>query len=464
MLNVQTTEDDPNPSAAGDVGRPSPDWEAVFEDPDSGIISLIMRSRSPDAIRKSIDLIVSTLFSRAGDARRREAFSALLTDIAGTSESDDGSFELVRHRLAMLLRGIKDDRVVRARLTEAESYEAVEPVPCGPDRRREEPDIIADVGEPAGVASQWSLDASREIQAHGETFEVVRYEGHIVRQRLAGMPVPESLEQAFADVFLISLEERFAVLRGKLTADSPVGGRMPFLLSEEFAERYVSIVADDILPVLLPRCRSVFESLSHLKPEQWRIALMEEFTNREQRLRLWEAWQSAWLECTSQTPFPPKPGAGVHRSFHKEVRTGDSLPQQSMEDWRKDVSFIKKQNTAAVVVWSRFTAFAESFHAPLDQDNRLLMELFGRSAGGIVDQIAALLQIAVQRDGTARLFDTYQRGKSVDMALLAACYQYPDVFVTGAKPMLAVLVRSYGRRRRLEALPLTSRYLSDRMS
>jgi len=35
--------------------------------------------------------------------------------------------------------------------------------------------------------------------------------------------------------------------------------------------------------------------------------------------------------------------------------------------------------------------------------------------------------------------------------------------VTGERPMLNVLLRNYGRRRRLETLPLVSRYLGDRI-
>ncbi|MEQ8666270.1 MAG: hypothetical protein RIC16_11125 [Rhodospirillales bacterium] len=466
MIPLQSVENctKVDASSEGKVAE-VPDWEAIFEDPEYGVINLIMRSKSPSAIRKSIDLIVSTLFSRAGDKSRRDAFSSLLNDIADVAPDDEGGLDLVRHRMVKLLRGIKEDRVVRARLTESEIDEDAVQGPKGAERRRGEPDIIADATGGSGMSSQWSPTESGHVHAgaDGNTFEVVRHDGEAVWNRLKAMPTPVSLEEAFSDVFLASLEERFNVLRGKVTPDNPIGGRVPFLLSKAFAERYVSIVKEEILPVMIARCGRVYEPFAKSKPDKWRTGLADEFVHRDQRLRLWEAWQSAWLELTTQMALPPKPGSGANRPLRKEVRTGDSLPEQTVEEWRKDVSIIKRQNTLAAGVWNRFTAFAEDYHAPLDQDNRLLMELFGRSAGGIVEQIAALLQIALQKDGAPRLFETFQRGKSVDVAMLAACYQYPDVFVLGDRPMLSILVRGFGRRRRLEALPLTSRYLSDRM-
>lgn len=463
MIPLQATENESDPAAAARASGAAPDWESIFEDPEHGVISLIIRSRSPDSIRKSIDLIVSMLFARAGDAARRDAFSALLNDIANASDGDDETFDTIRHRLVKLLRGIKEDRVVRARLTDAEHENGSDQEVSGAERRRDEPDIIADAVGADEENACWSPTESARVDRDGASYEAVKFDDAAMHERIRSMPPPSSLEEAFADVFLVSLEERFSVLRGKVTEKNAIGGRLPFLLSEAFASRYLAIVREQILPVMIPRCRSVYQPFAGSAPEDWRTDLAESFALRDQRLCLWEAWQSAWLELTTQTPLPPKPGTGPNRPMRKEVRTGDSLPQQTLEEWRKDVAIIKRQNASAAGIWGRFTAFAEGFHAPLDQDNRLLMELFGRSAGGIVDQVAALLQIAVQKDGASRLFETYQRGKSVDMALLAACYQYPDLFVTGDRPMLSVLVRGFGRRRRLEALPLTSRYLSDRM-
>jgi len=437
---------------AGRKSNQGPDWEAIFEHPETGIFSLLSRAKSPRAMEKIVDLIVSTLFSRADDADRRDTFRNLLDDMiqVGGDGDKQPSFELVRHRMVQLMRGIKEDRIMRANLVRLDDDESSLDIRRGAERRRDEPEIVA-TPSPANdaEASVWRAISDRDDE-------------HTLFASLDDLPPPKKLDEALADVLVASIEERFLVLQKK-PQSQPIPGRRPFLLAPGFVARYTTIVREVLVPLMVPRCRSVTNAATDHPRETWRQVLAAASMDRDHRLTLWEAWQSAWLESTTRAVPPPKPGNATFRSVDRKVRTGDDEPEMSLEAWETQVGFIKLQNKRANAVWSRFTAFADDYHAPLDQDNRLLIELFGRSASGIAEQISALLQIAAHRENPTQLFETYQRGKSVDASLLAACYQYPDVFVTGERPMLNVLLRNYGRRRRLETLPLVSRYLGDRI-
>jgi len=44
----------------------NPDWEAVFENPESGLIALISQARSPAALRKSTTLVIESIYARDG--------------------------------------------------------------------------------------------------------------------------------------------------------------------------------------------------------------------------------------------------------------------------------------------------------------------------------------------------------------------------------------------------------------
>lgn len=436
------------------------DWEAIFEHPERGIIALVSRSKSADAIGKAADLIVSTLFSRAGDGDRRQAFGALLKDMAYESKTGENSFELARHRIITLLRGIKQERISRAKAADAEHAEAGGESATGSEQRRQDPEIIGDSG--IAVDAPWRAFSMPSDDEDKPEDGSSKSQSPMHRQLMA-LPAAGSIEEAFIQVFEVSLRERFWVLQHGGQSVASVG-RRPFLLSPAFVDRYLDVVRAAVMPLVVPRCRSILDAAANHAPEKWRQAFVEMFMQREERILLWEAWQSAWLATTAQSPLPPKPDVGRQTAMAKDVRPGDGSAPQSIEAWRAETDLIKRQNARSAAVWNEFTAFADDFHAPLDEDNRLLMELFGRSAGGLLEQINALLQIANNQDNASRLFETYQRGKAIDTALLAACYQYPAIFLDGSRPALGVLVRGFGRRRRLESLPLTSRYLGDRMS
>ncbi len=427
------------PSAAPGQRGGGADWERIFEDPERGLISVIARARSVDTIREQVTGIVATLFTRNGDEPRREALTKLLNEITDLSTVEDGHhdpLEVVRVRTVKLLRGIKNDRIARNKLSTNDKVVTGDAADHR-DRRGASPEIL-DVALD-DTDDDWS-------PAPG-----------------GGKGEYESVQAAFSDAFCEIMADRFAVMRGEIETKNQIRGRLPFLLSRRFAERYLRIVRQHILPTVYVRCRKIVAHLEQESPGAWHARVHGVLTESANRMLLWEAWRSAWLERTTQMPMPEKPGNQPIPHHGRRVTTGDSARKPSTEEWQRQCDAIKRQNAHAANVWREMTVLADGYHAPLDQDNRLLMELFGRSAGGIADHISALLEIATRGTAAAKLFGAYQRGKSIDVALLAACYQHPTVLLDGDRPMLREFVRNYGRRQKLETLPLTSRYLSDRM-
>ena len=74
--------------------------------------------------------------------------------------------------------------------------------------------------------------------------------------------------------------------------------------------------------------------------------------------------------------------------------------------------------------------------------------------------ITALHQIATQGGSPAKAFDSYQKGKNIDLMLLAASYQFPDAFL-GKRAMLRNFLKGYTETQRRQQFALVSRFLSE---
>lgn len=323
---------------------------------------MLSRAQTIEAMAKIAELIVSTLFSRAGDEERRRSFRSLLRDLmqGKDGEGQMPSNEVVRYRLVQLMRGIKDERVVRARLTSFDDDDQSQLVLRGAERRRDETEIVAPESRDHGKDPQWRVADGGDEQTAVTPFDE--------------MPPPSAMDEALADVIVASIEERFFALKPE-PQSTPVSGRLPFILAPGFVTRYTATVREHIMPLMATRCRSVTASVAEQPREHWRRALAEASSERKHRLALWEAWQSAWLERTTKALTPPRPDDQIITPGAQD--RSDNL---TLDAWETQVDFLKRQNAQASAVWSRFSAFADDYHAPLDQDNRMLMELFGRSA------------------------------------------------------------------------------------
>jgi len=89
------------------------DWEAVFEDPAMGFISLVSRAHSLEMVEKTAIVIIQKLFTRRNDIDLcKQNIHRLRKIIADHKNSLDRAHEEV----AVLMRGIKNERIELARI------------------------------------------------------------------------------------------------------------------------------------------------------------------------------------------------------------------------------------------------------------------------------------------------------------------------------------------------------------
>jgi hypothetical protein len=90
------------------------DWDIVFDDPDKGLIALIGRVTSADALEQCGQLIIRRLFTRKNDQLDVARFNRELDDILN-SASANGDISVIKAEVVMMLQRIKAIRVAKAR-------------------------------------------------------------------------------------------------------------------------------------------------------------------------------------------------------------------------------------------------------------------------------------------------------------------------------------------------------------
>ena len=106
------------------------DWEAAFEDPETGLIALIAGARSPAALRKSAAFVIERLCVRKDDPAEIERLTAELNRLIpdDTAEED---LPRIAEAVTTILRRIKEERKRKSAEFETEEKRA-----RGGDRRR----------------------------------------------------------------------------------------------------------------------------------------------------------------------------------------------------------------------------------------------------------------------------------------------------------------------------------------
>ncbi|MBT5108480.1 MAG: hypothetical protein HOM25_07350 [Rhodospirillaceae bacterium] len=91
------------------------DWDTVFEDPDNGLISVIAKAETVDALRQSSLIVIRALFTRNKDSLNRIKYTTLINiTISGRKASAD--LGAMKAAIIRLLRQVKNERVRRAKL------------------------------------------------------------------------------------------------------------------------------------------------------------------------------------------------------------------------------------------------------------------------------------------------------------------------------------------------------------
>jgi hypothetical protein len=94
------------------------DWEAAFEDPQAGLIPLILRARTSTALRECMIAVVKKLYVRKDDPSEVERFVAQLTAMI-PDQASPKQIARVADTMVGILRQIKTDRVRLAAAYEA---------------------------------------------------------------------------------------------------------------------------------------------------------------------------------------------------------------------------------------------------------------------------------------------------------------------------------------------------------
>ena len=89
------------------------DWEAVFENPETGLIPLIMQAKTADALKQTALLVIRKLHTRKNDEPNIEKYSAVLDAIFVDIVRRHG-LNLLQAAVKKLLRDIKNERILKA--------------------------------------------------------------------------------------------------------------------------------------------------------------------------------------------------------------------------------------------------------------------------------------------------------------------------------------------------------------
>jgi len=426
------------------------DWESVFESPVQGFITLVEQAQTVKSLKQCTSLIINNLFTRKDDSVFRAAYHDALDRFLPTNDSEDVDLSYCKKRVVVLLRDIKKHRQLKSAEHTAQasmaSKEAANGAANPSDAEPEQPEnrnLEAPPAMPGLTEPELEQHAS---ESAAESFD--------------------DLLQIFADVFWEALGERLKALYLPIEQKREAGDKLPFILSKDFATHFEGIVRLHLVPAILESSRGLTKMV-HEQPEDTRREFLSKYLeSRNGRQVLWEKWQDAWQEMTQQKSLPPKPKGKQKKSLigalslKKEKKIPAWKREKTPEEWQAAVKEIQRKNKAAAAIWSEISADTGRWFPPEESDNTLLMNMFARSVQGLQKQNSGLCQIVQQGDGVARLLTNFARGKDIDLALLAACYQKPDLFYL-KKNALKEMMAGYTQKDVDRGFAMVSRYLSS---
>ena len=455
------------------------DWEEIFHNPDTGLIPLIGEAKSAQSLQKCSQVIIKTLFNRDGDEDRRTAFSAVIKDVlvytAKHSQSKAVALEAAKSKISQVLQSIKEDRQKRAK----EALLANARKQSDKFIRTKELEIVEtppkQTEEVSSDNASWSLNTETLEEPEKPLSEDTKPQE--VPEEIERTPIYEAgtPEAFFVRAMASAILDRLKALRGKSIKcrDFPEG--IPFILSKDFAEHFKDILSFDILPRLVDDCYVLINRLTVIPNDKWEDQLKSTLEDKTERLILWERWQAIWLDVTTQGDIPPKPSNASVKPKNKILEffaklgeddhyDDDDDEEMTMEEWKQAKAIINQSNEEADKIWQSLCEHSKLYIAPLDEDNRLLMELFGHDIEHYKDDMKKIIRINGSRQEQSRLFESYQQGDNLDLPLLSLCYGNPDKMLKGKDSPLISMLSGFDVSWKKQTLPLTTRFLSRKIS
>lgn len=415
------------------------DWEDVFEHADHGLIPLVSLARSLDTLKKCLLVIVESLFSRDSDAPFRDKYARKLEDMLPDDvqfiDGTNGGLEVIKKGVVKMLRQIKDYRAKKA--AEALQKTAAERKKDAKGRKTED-----------------SKDANLLLDMDAKV------EDADAAKKPANDPESADAESVFTKMFCEEYDARLRILRKGVPQEPRGKTKLPFLLCEDFNVTLEAVIREYFIQSLIHKCRGLINKADGQDADKRKEFIRKYFTSKSGKSEVWGFWQVVWADVSELKELPEKPEPPKKKglmSFAKKEKKRPAFMGKVLteEEWVKECKKIEEHNAKAKRLWGTLCAEHKNYSPPIqDKDGRLLMELFGRSTNGSVNQMRAINQIVDQGVDLPRVFGDYQHGKSIEIVLLANCYQRPQIYL-GEKGKLNEMMKGF----RQGDFPLLSRYL-----
>ncbi|MDP7642032.1 MAG: hypothetical protein QGI52_06225, partial [Alphaproteobacteria bacterium] len=273
-------------------------------------------------------------------------------------------------------------------------------------------------------------------------------------------PPQESIDDAFADAFCSVIADRFKALTDGIEPPDNEEFKIPYLLSSDFSAHFEDILRQHFMPDLSKRCKGITARAETDAQGSKVDFFLEYFEGKQGRENMWNQWQSCWKEIAVLREKPPEPKPQKKKGLLSALKKEKARPKYftkvyTPEEWKEEIKKIDKANSQVEAMWAELCADKGTYVPPEEaKDNEILMNIFGRSATGIIDQMSAINQIVTQSENIGRAFDTYQTNKNIDLALMAASFKDADQYL-GKKALLKDLLKGHTAR----GFPLIARFL-----
>jgi|GEM_PF-2332319 len=396
------------------------DWEQVFEHPNIGFVPLIQQATTIRGLELCSREIVDKLFVRDTDSEKRAAFQHILDHLFADSTDVHSDLQDLRTRVLMVMRQVKIERKKRAGMSQEKKRLAQERRKAGLEHGSDD----VEVSTPRGID-------------------------------------PSDAEGLLVHVFVETYRSRFDALVKNIDGRKAPGGALPYFLSKTFADRFIKILKDDFGPSFARPFRGLLLPLENAEIEEREQILDDVMREPMERVTAWEAWRILWNEKTVEEDLPSEPEPPKKKSFFQKMiadEEPDWAKPMTHEEWQEEAQKIKQQNTEVRNLWNKIATPGEGFIEPSMADHEVLLDLFAQSMPSIETHVKVLNKIATEKSEMGRTFDTYAKGKALDLPILIAVYRDPKLFL-GKKTVLKTMLASSRGSRRERIYPLTDRFL-----
>ncbi len=268
-----------------------------------------------------------------------------------------------------------------------------------------------------------------------------------------------TVKSIFSDVTWEWINRCFNILVDGIDQNKSEVPPLPFILSREFIAKYESILRQIVIPELASRCNGLIRRAEEQSEDQIKPFLVDYFDDRQGRTVMRESWQKSWKAAMMKQEIPPKPkpkGLSITSFLKTKSKPSGGKKQLTEQEWKDAVIGIKKINKTNQENWSLLCEQTQKYTPPKETDNKMLMSVFLWNEKALADQIKAIHQIVHQGENAGVTFGRYQNNKDVDLTLLAASYQYPELYLTGDTMLKNLLKGQNG-----DNFPLIARFLPD---